>query len=135
MVVYLIFCKFNLQKIENYTTISLLQNSDYIILKEIFIILDSLVCTMLEVKFRCPDCDEVFYVHVTTHVHIVMHISNTQLSLREHIEDCRPVCPSVHVHRPPAVTLNETARNPIFPAGYVRRFKSNLLRKVSGHEH
>jgi hypothetical protein len=34
---------------------------------------------------------------------------------------------SVHVHIPPAVTLNETPEEFHIPLDYVRRFKSNLL--------
>ncbi len=41
---------------------------------------------------------------------------------------------NVHVHKPPAVTLNETPEEFHISTGLVRRFKLNLLRKVSGHE-
>ena len=63
---------------------------------------------MLEVKVRCPDCDEVFYVHVDYACPYCNAYFEHTADLREHIEDCHISSPSVHVHRPPAVTLNET---------------------------
>jgi hypothetical protein len=42
---------------------------------------------------------------------------------------------TVHVHRPPAVTLNETPEEFHISLDYAKRLKSNLLQEVCGHEH
>jgi hypothetical protein len=82
----------------------------------------------LELRFIDSDLADIF-VKPIHFAHISVKIVTKNCHVQKVINDFI----NVRIHRPPAVTLNETLEEFHIFLDYVRRFKSNLLQKVSGH--